>query len=370
MITPIDVAAIIIICIISVIFYKVIGNHEMFKDKEKQKKYAEITNFKMNTLQNTELNEKFILKPKNKEEVMQEFKQELRQEITPESTKDIINETSDSDDSDDIYLKNIKITNKGAKISLKTQQNRVKKIILRNKIMIDILIDENANWNKVHFVRQTNSEEWLPIKGDSSLDLYKKVLEKRLEYEQIFEEIIRDLERRKLPDEVIKAREKYDQLEKKWNRIEFQLFEDKVQKIDMSLNILNRYIRLVEIVSTYDFDKMSSEELEMYVERLYKKQGYKTIITQKPRDYGGDIIGDKAGEKLVIQIKKYDNDDVVGVEGIQQIYTATKWHGGNKAILVTNSEFNHLAISLGTKCDVELINRKKLEEMRKSTPLI
>lgn len=107
-----------------------------------------------------------------------------------------------------------------------------------------------------------------------------------------------------------------------------------------------------------EIDRMEGGEFENYLEVLFRRKGYQVRQLVLTGDYGGDLIIDKAGQKTVIQAKRYQES--VGVEAVQEAWTAQAYYETDAAMVITNSDFTRQARHLADKIGVELWDRDRL----------
>ncbi len=115
-------------------------------------------------------------------------------------------------------------------------------------------------------------------------------------------------------------------------------------------------------------DYMSPREFEILIYKLYKKMGYSgTIITSQTNDYGADILAIKQTEgkyeKIAIEVKYYSNTNKVGNDVVRSIVGGQKYYRADSATVITTSTFTAPAIKQAQRCNVELIDRKGLEDL-------
>lgn len=110
-----------------------------------------------------------------------------------------------------------------------------------------------------------------------------------------------------------------------------------------------------------EIDRMDGRQFEEYLGELFQFQGYEVQITQASHDYGADIILRKDGVKSVVQAKRYSTN--VGLEAVQQAYSAINYYEATEAWAVTNFYFTDPAKNLAQANQVRLIERDELIEM-------
>lgn len=115
-----------------------------------------------------------------------------------------------------------------------------------------------------------------------------------------------------------------------------------------------------EKITINDIDLMSGNEFEYFVADLFTKMGYKTHVTKASNDQGIDVIAENSEIKVAIQAKCYSG--IVGNHAIMEAVGGMKYYKANKCMVVTNRNFTKSAIELARANNVELWNRKTLEE--------
>lgn len=109
-------------------------------------------------------------------------------------------------------------------------------------------------------------------------------------------------------------------------------------------------------------DLMDGRDFEIFVEKLYSLQGYKTKLTPTTGDQGIDVIAAKNGQKYGIQVKRYDG--AVGNAAVQEVIAGKIYHNCDYGIVITNSTFTKSAIQLAeSEGSIELIDRAKLKKL-------
>lgn len=118
------------------------------------------------------------------------------------------------------------------------------------------------------------------------------------------------------------------------------------------------------ISEKFNFEKVSNGfEFEKYVGELYKKMGYKVIVTKQSCDQGADIVIEKDEQKTVVQTKFYTNP--VGNKAVQEIVGAIALYKAQKGIVVTNSTYTKSAIELAFANNIKLVDKTILNNMIK-----
>ncbi len=113
--------------------------------------------------------------------------------------------------------------------------------------------------------------------------------------------------------------------------------------------------------SPQKFSNLTGYDFEGLIHRLFEAMTYSVQQVGKVGDQGGDLIANKEQERLLIQAKCWSTS--VGNSAVQQAVAAKNHYDCNKAIVVTTSNFTREAIELARTNNVELISKKRLQEM-------
>lgn len=136
--------------------------------------------------------------------------------------------------------------------------------------------------------------------------------------------------------------------------------EEEKKKIVESIKVQKDEV-ILQNLNLYNIDKMTGFEFEEFIGTLFRKIGYKVVVTKKSNDQGIDIIVQDDFIKIGIQAKCYNG--VVGNKAIQEAVAGKSYYKCDKALVITNSSFTQSAIELA-KCNyVGLISRQELSEM-------
>ena len=111
-------------------------------------------------------------------------------------------------------------------------------------------------------------------------------------------------------------------------------------------------------------DELTGRQFEEYISKLFQKMGYSTTLTPTSGDYGIDVIAKNDFLTIGIQTKCYK--EKVPNSAVQEAVTGLKHYKLDKAMVITNSDFQPSAYELAKDNNVILWNRKKLiEEIEK-----
>lgn len=135
------------------------------------------------------------------------------------------------------------------------------------------------------------------------------------------------------------------------------------KEVELNDAIHQKKIKQKEIEIGYQ-NVQDGFEFEEYVANLYKELGY-TIeqVTKKSGDQGADVVGFKDDTKYVIQAKFYNSP--VGNKAVQEVVAAIGMYKADKGIVITNNSFTQSAIELAKANNIELVDRRKIEEYKK-----
>ncbi len=118
-------------------------------------------------------------------------------------------------------------------------------------------------------------------------------------------------------------------------------------------------------INLSDIDQMTGHEFEEYLYVLIKVLGYETYLTKKSRDFGADLLfRDQADQLTVVQAKRLS--DKLGLDSVQQIYTAQAYYLADKALIITSAEqASDPCRKLAAATKVKIIDREHLSEIVK-----
>lgn len=138
--------------------------------------------------------------------------------------------------------------------------------------------------------------------------------------------------------------------------------------VAVALSWLDRYAipryRAKRARSLAQVDRLTGEEFELFLSRLFERKGFQVKLTPRTGDYGVDLIltDPRTGERIAVQAKRYQQRNRVGVRAVQEAYAGKDYYGCSKAIVVTTSYFTENAKQNAKKLGVALIDRNALKE--------
>ena len=112
-----------------------------------------------------------------------------------------------------------------------------------------------------------------------------------------------------------------------------------------------------------NLNKLSPEEFEHLVFKLYESMGYIVTLTSYSRDEGVDLytklITDSGVEKLAIQCKHYQGK--VGVEPVRELFGVINHKQDiSRGVIITSGEFTSGARDFASGKRIELYDRAYL----------
>lgn len=109
--------------------------------------------------------------------------------------------------------------------------------------------------------------------------------------------------------------------------------------------------------------EMSGFDFEYYVAELMSKNGFINVtVTPKSHDWGADITAEKDQIRYVVQCKYYTS--LVGVEAVQQIYSAKTHYNAHVCVVASNNLFTKAANVLANQLNVLLWDGEFLSKLR------
>lgn len=104
-------------------------------------------------------------------------------------------------------------------------------------------------------------------------------------------------------------------------------------------------------------------DFEIEVARYFQSCGYRVAITGKSGDQGVDVIAERNGNRVAIQVKHHARP--VGNTAIQEVHAGMTHYGCNEAVVVTTSTFTKSAVDLARSCQVTLVDGETYREARR-----
>ena len=99
---------------------------------------------------------------------------------------------------------------------------------------------------------------------------------------------------------------------------------------------------------------MDGQQFENELAQNYRKQGFKTTLTDGTSDRGVDILIEKSGVRIAVQAKHYSRGNRVGSPAIQKASGLLTRSDIDRVIVVTTSSFTPEAKKIAKNRGVEL----------------
>ena len=98
-----------------------------------------------------------------------------------------------------------------------------------------------------------------------------------------------------------------------------------------------------DAVTISDCDKMSPDDFEVFMKKVYEKMGYENVIrTPHSGDHGADLVMKKSGgEKTVVQTKRWKAK--ITNDSVQEVLGAMSWYDAKNGIVVGTAGFTNSA---------------------------
>lgn len=124
----------------------------------------------------------------------------------------------------------------------------------------------------------------------------------------------------------------------------------------------------IEDLKTVDIqliDQLVGHDFELYVARLLVELGYERVYkTTNSRDFGADVVFvDRSGNQTVIQTKRHQENNIIGVSAVQEVYTSKRYYKARNAIVLTNSTYSSPCETLAGVNHVLLLDRSDLKKI-------
>jgi len=109
------------------------------------------------------------------------------------------------------------------------------------------------------------------------------------------------------------------------------------------------------------FYSLTPEQFEQHVASTFEYLGYGAMMTPRVGDQGVDIIAQKSGESIAIQVKRYS--DRAPNSAVQAIHTGAVYYGCDRALLVCLGGFSKAAVEVAGATNVELMDGKAYADL-------
>ena len=106
-------------------------------------------------------------------------------------------------------------------------------------------------------------------------------------------------------------------------------------------------------------DSLSPFEFEEWVARFLRASGYIANTTKKSGDYGVDVIAEKDGNRIAIQVKKYSK--AVGIKAVQEVISGMAYYNCYEGWVISSAPyFTQAANKLADARNIKLYSKNDL----------
>lgn len=208
------------------------------------------------------------------------------------------------------------------------------------------------------------------LQRETSINIKEAELEEKeiLLAEKVKESVMQplEMERDKIKAEISSLKKEVKGLESKKTGIqnaEYRIIEWATRIDNKERSIYDKIVKDADKFQQYKLS-VDGYGFESYTADLLVKNGYQNVtVTQKSRDFGADVLAEKDGVKYVFQCKYYSSQ--VGIEAVQQVYSAKTYYDAHVAVVVTNNVFTTAAKILAEELRVILWDCEYLSVLAK-----
>ena len=145
-----------------------------------------------------------------------------------------------------------------------------------------------------------------------------------------------------------------------------ELINYEMSKTNTSKNLTQKNNTTIqdEKMSIFHADRLDGHAFQEFVAEILKHDGYTGVeVTGKSGDQGGDILAEKDGKSLVIQVKRYSIDSKVSNSAVQEAYGAIAYYNTDVGAVITNTLYTKGARDLADKTGIILWDRQDLTRL-------
>lgn len=124
---------------------------------------------------------------------------------------------------------------------------------------------------------------------------------------------------------------------------------------------------LLAKLTLHQVRQLSGEDFEWLIQRLLLTQDWEDVEARGgPGDLGADLLAYRGGYTAVVQAKRYTGS--VSRKAVSDVVAAKKYHGADRAIVVSTGTYTSDARQLATAVGCELIGQADLTEWLRNFP--
>ncbi|WP_347242696.1 restriction endonuclease [Thermogutta sp.] len=143
---------------------------------------------------------------------------------------------------------------------------------------------------------------------------------------------------------------------------QLSLAQRQLQTVRGTLEEIRRSrLRRLAVLASADWRSLRGERFEQFLIHVLNELGYRTYHTGKSGDQGVDIICERQGYKIAVQVKGYANS--VGNDAVQEAYSGKAFYQCDGCAVITNNVFTSGARELAEKVGCVLIDQTTLPDL-------
>lgn len=150
----------------------------------------------------------------------------------------------------------------------------------------------------------------------------------------------------------------------------FPTMRTEIKQQELYDSLLGEEVKGAEVhyLDANEMDLMDDYKFEAFVAALYKKMGYKTILTSASGDKGIDVLAMNGDVSYAIQVKHSHSNKSMGVDGAYEASSGCKYYSTKLGmnfvpVLLSNSSFTKSTMDFADNVNMMLINRNVLLDM-------
>jgi hypothetical protein len=120
-------------------------------------------------------------------------------------------------------------------------------------------------------------------------------------------------------------------------------------------------VSAVNTLLKVEVGRLYPPEFEQFTADVFKMLGYSVRRTGQTGDQGVDVVAEKPGRRLAIQVKCYSN--TVGNSSVQEVFAGMMHYRCNVCVVVTNNYFTKSATALAASTGCVLIDRDSIPQV-------
>jgi hypothetical protein len=100
---------------------------------------------------------------------------------------------------------------------------------------------------------------------------------------------------------------------------------------------------------------MRPEQYEHHVAAVLRSEGWQTTVTRRSRDMGVDVVAERTGQRMAVQVKLYGASSTkVNAEHVMCLHGAAAYADCDRAMLATDGTLSSEAMAVAEKLGIEV----------------